>query len=158
MFDETFWKTIIPKELLRPVMNHPDIREVPIPSAHGFGTAASVAKLYGIIANGGSYKGKRYFSQDQIDTFDKKVVEGQDCIMKAVSHIFSKGFWLVPNGDESGFYFGTGGAGGQMAFGDLKHKLGFGYVSNFHKSHMFVEEYRELSRAMYDSVIELEQN
>ena len=34
----------------------PKTREAPIPSANGFGTADSVAKLYGVVANGGMYK------------------------------------------------------------------------------------------------------
>ena len=34
-------------------MNDPDIRELPVPSINGHATAANMAKLFGIIANGG---------------------------------------------------------------------------------------------------------
>ncbi|WAR01999.1 hypothetical protein MAR_008557, partial [Mya arenaria] len=35
-------------------MNDPDIRELPCPSTHGHATAANMAKLFGIVANGGT--------------------------------------------------------------------------------------------------------
>ena len=35
------------------------LRQTPIPSVNGFGKADSVAKLYGIVANGGKYKVNR---------------------------------------------------------------------------------------------------
>ena len=54
--------------------------------------------------------------------------------------------------------FGTPGAGGQMGYGDLKYNLAWGYTSNFHKASLETQLYKELWRAMYDSVFELQKN
>ena len=57
---------------------------------------------------------------------------------------------------ESSVTFGTPGAGGQMGYGDLKYKLGWAYLSNFHSSLMMTDLYIELWNAMYTSVQVLE--
>ena len=36
------------------------VREAPISSVQGFGTAESMAKLYGMVSNGGRYKVNYY--------------------------------------------------------------------------------------------------
>ena len=57
---------------------------------------------------------------------------------------------------DSGLKFGTPGAGGQMWYGDLKYKLGWAYLSNFHSSLIMTDLYLELFNAIYDTVKTLE--
>ena len=52
---------------------------------------------------------------------------------------------------------GTPGAGGQVGYGDIKNKLGWGYQSNLHRSGIVSDQYLALWDAMYDS-LELVQN
>ena len=59
-------------------MNDPDIRELPVPSTHGHGTAANMAKLFGIVANGGTYNGMRLLSPQSIKKFTQPIVAGID--------------------------------------------------------------------------------
>lgn len=49
------------------IMNDPDIKKLPIGSICGHGTAAAVAKLHSILANGGVYQGRQLLSKESIN-------------------------------------------------------------------------------------------
>ena len=63
-------------------LNDPDYREIGCGSSHGFGTARGLAKLMGILANGGKHNGQTLLSSDVInhlrtplsDEFDRVVL------------------------------------------------------------------------------------
>ncbi|OWF35081.1 beta-lactamase domain-containing protein 2-like [Mizuhopecten yessoensis] len=113
-------------------MNNPYIREVPVGSAFGHGTTASLAKFHGILANGGVHNGKRLLSEEAIQrqlelkSYGKEVVYGME-------YMFSLGTMVVASMDDTQppvFSFGHGGFGGQMVIADPTHKVGFAYASN----------------------------
>ena len=63
-------------------MNNPLFREVWNPSTHAFGTAVGLAKLVGIVANGGSYKGKKLASSEVAYGLIEPVKTGDDLVLK----------------------------------------------------------------------------
>ena len=62
-------------------MNKKEVRKLPVGSSHGCGTAESVAKLYGILAAGGQYKGKQVLSPEVIKSLEEPAVTGVDQLL-----------------------------------------------------------------------------
>ena len=62
-------------------MNKPEWRAIPCGSSHGFGTAESLAKLHGILANGGVFSGKQVLSEASISALEEPALAGQDQMM-----------------------------------------------------------------------------
>ena len=66
--------------------NWPEKRIEPNPSYSGFGTARSLAKLWGIVASGGSHGGQTLMSARGLDIIDDIVITNKDrVIMSEVS-------------------------------------------------------------------------
>ena len=66
------------------------------PSHSAYGSASGIAKLYGILANGGVYKGKRLFNAERtVKTLSQFVISGVDQILK-VKVNFGHGVTLSP--------------------------------------------------------------
>ena len=59
-------------------MNKPEMRAIPCGSSHGSGTAESLAKLYGILANGGLYNGKQVLSEEAISALEEPAMTAVD--------------------------------------------------------------------------------
>ena len=59
-------------------MNKKEGRKLPVGSSHGSGTAESVAKLYGILANGGCYEGEQVLSEKVIQALEDVEMTGVD--------------------------------------------------------------------------------
>ena len=76
-------------------MNRKEGRKLPVGSSHRSGTAKSVAKLYGILANGGHYKGKQVLSQEVIKTLEEPVVTGVDQML-GIRKQNGMRTWLMP--------------------------------------------------------------
>lgn len=62
-------------------MNNPYYREVTVSSLTGTGTARGLAKLYGILSNGGQIDGKPLLSPDTVGRLATPVVSGLDVVM-----------------------------------------------------------------------------
>ncbi|XP_038078603.1 beta-lactamase domain-containing protein 2-like [Patiria miniata] len=123
----------------------PEILALEQPSAWGVGTARALAKVYGILANGGAtLKGQRLLSEAII----KKVmdeVKGTPVGMDGSAVAFNLGFAIEKDAKR----FGHPGLGGMHGIADPQRKLGFGYVSSFlstyttgrdHRFHPLLEE------------------
>ncbi len=125
------------KTLLNPVLppdvaNRREWRAAEIPAANGHTNARALAKLYGVLADGGSRDGVTILSADAVNRAIEKQVDGPDAVMPLHTSI-ALGFFvsspmekLGPNGRP----FGHGGMGGSMGFADPDARLGFGYVMN----------------------------
>ncbi|XP_033755478.1 beta-lactamase domain-containing protein 2-like [Pecten maximus] len=112
--------------------NNPYIREVPLGSALGHGTAASLAKFHGILANGGVHNGKRLLSEEAIQRQLVPKSCGKD-VVYGFDFMFSLGTMVLASADDDKlpvFSFGHVGHGGQMAIADPTHKIGFAYATN----------------------------
>ena len=70
--------------------NNPWVRQVPCGSYSGYGTARDLAKLMGILANGGSHKGRSYMSPETTRLLTEVLTERVDDIV-AVQFPYGRG-------------------------------------------------------------------
>ncbi len=110
--------------------NDPVNREIECASASGIGSAEGLAKVYGIIANGGkTTDGKRLLSETLIKELNGG---GSPWIIDEILGIptkFSSGFFRMTYQNRE--VFGHPGAGGNNAYADFKYHLGVGYVTRY---------------------------
>jgi CubicO group peptidase (beta-lactamase class C family) len=116
-------------------MNKPEIRAQPIVSFGGIGTASSLAKFYGMLANAGRIEDRQFFSEKIIGWMRTTLSDGADRVFQ-IPTAFSAGFMKdskqsarkIFGGSTSSF--GHPGAGGSHAFADPENKISFAYVMN----------------------------
>lgn len=107
-------------------------RMAELAASNGHGDAASIAKLYALMAAGGTLNGTRLISSETLDAACELEVGSQvDLVTGTVIHR-SKGFILSHAGNygPGTRSFGHAGAGGSMAFADPEAELSFAYVMN----------------------------
>ena len=68
--------------LFKDLENSPLYREIPCGSTHGFGTTTSIAKLFGILASGGVYKGNQLLSKNAISRLMEPLSVGFDSVLQ----------------------------------------------------------------------------
>jgi CubicO group peptidase (beta-lactamase class C family) len=116
-------------------MNNPPIRAKPIVSFGGIGSAASLAKFYSMLANGGNFDRQTFFSKRTIAWMTTTLVDGVDRVFQ-IPTAFSAGFMKDSRKTARRIFgpsrsaFGHPGAGGSHAFADPENKLSFAYVMN----------------------------
>ena len=99
-----------------------------IPSANGVGTARSLAKMYGAIANGGRIDGIQYLSAERVASLTGKPTFAPDHNL-LVPLSFHLGYHSVPiPGVMPGF--GHAGLAGSVGWADPDSGLAFGFVHN----------------------------
>ena len=137
-------------------MNNPAIRAQPIVSFGGIGSAAALGKFYSMLANGGEFDGRTFFSEKTIEWMTTTLTDGMDRVFQ-IPTAFSAGlmkdtrsaarriFGTSPNA------FGHPGAGGSHAFADPENKIAFAYVMNqMEQSLLPNEKSLRLVDAIYD--------
>lgn len=116
-------------------MNAKEHRALEIVSFSGIGSAASLAKFYAMLANGGAFEGRRYFASETIAQMTTALSSGIDRIFQ-IPTAFSAGFMKDPPETERRIFgpsplaFGHPGAGGSHAFADPENGISFAYVMN----------------------------
>lgn len=116
-------------------MNTPENRAHAFVSFGGIGSAASLAKFYAMLANGGELAGRRFFSRPTIAQMTTTLAAGVDRVFE-IPTAFSAGFMKDAPGTERRIFgpaslaFGHPGAGGSHAFADPENNLAFAYVMN----------------------------
>jgi CubicO group peptidase (beta-lactamase class C family) len=116
-------------------MNKHENRAANIVSFSGIGNASSLAKFYGMLANGGEMDGRRYFNADTIAQMATTLASGTDRILQ-IPTSFSAGFMKDPPEVPRRIFgpspsaFGHPGAGGSNAFADPENGISFAYVMN----------------------------
>jgi CubicO group peptidase (beta-lactamase class C family) len=116
-------------------MNTAENRALEIVSFSGIGSASSLAKFYGMLANGGELEGRRYFKPATISQMTTTLASGIDRILQ-IPTAFSAGFMKdSPESSRrifgpSSSAFGHPGAGGSNAFADPENGIAFAYVMN----------------------------
>lgn len=108
-------------------------RNAEIPAANGHGTARSIAKLYGILANGGSRDGIHILSPETIEKGRQTQSDGKDLVLGGMRTRFGLGFMLGTENVSMGpnpNAFGHGGAGGSLGFSDPDNNISLGFVMN----------------------------
>ncbi|XP_072025303.1 beta-lactamase domain-containing protein 2-like [Amphiura filiformis] len=113
--------------------NDPRNREFECPSVTGIGTAEALAKVYGIIANGGkTTDGKQFLSEKLI----KMIEEGGTPLLEdyaiGIPSRYSYGFRpLHISCTQDREMLGHPGLGGSNAYADSKYRLGVGFVTRY---------------------------
>jgi CubicO group peptidase (beta-lactamase class C family) len=138
-------------------MNSVEIRQQPIVSFGGIGSASALAKFYSMLANGGKADGQTFFSGETLERMKTTLSDGVDRVFQMPT-AFSAGFMKdttklqgtavssPPNSQgrignrpslvtsrlfgPSRTSFGHPGAGGSHAFADPENKIAFAYVMN----------------------------
>ena len=136
-------------------MNKPEIRTQPIVSFGGIGSAAALAKFYGMLASGGLIDGPRYFHPQTISGMTTSIQDGADRVLE-IPTAFSAGFMMDASAATTRIFgisenaFGHPGAGGSHAFADAANGIGFAYVMNqMEQSVLPTEKALRLVRAIY---------
>jgi CubicO group peptidase (beta-lactamase class C family) len=116
-------------------MNTAENRATDIVSFSAIGSASSLAKFYGMLANGGEIDGERYFAAETIGWMSTTLTSGTDRIFQ-IPTAFSAGFMKDAPGSTRRIFgpsdsaFGHPGAGGSNAFADPENRIAFAYVMN----------------------------
>ena len=116
-------------------MNDISVRAQSIVSFGGIGTASSLAKFYGMLANDGAWEHQQFFSHETLRWMTTTLSDGMDRVFQ-IPTAFSAGFMKeAENAKRKIFYgsrfsFGHPGAGGSHAFADPENKIAFAYVMN----------------------------
>ncbi|XP_061181633.1 beta-lactamase domain-containing protein 2-like [Saccostrea echinata] len=112
--------------------NTPEYSKIPQSSMNGYSNARNLAKLFGIVANGGKTKEGILLSEKVIELLKQPLTSGKS--MDGVINIeFGYGVGIGKD-DKGNIVFGHDGAGGQSAFADPAHKTGMAYVTSRLKS------------------------
>ena len=108
-------------------------RNAEIPAANGHGTARAIAKIYGVLANGGSRDGVHVLKPETIEMARQTQSDGRDLVLGGIHSRFGLGFMLgtehINMGPSEGS-FGHGGAWGSLGFADPDNKVSLGFVMN----------------------------
>ena len=126
------WKVFNSPRGLKAVsaMNSPEIREHPMVSFGGIGTAHSLAQFYSMLAND-----SHFFSRRTIGCMTQTLADGIDRTFQ-IPTAFSAGFMKDSQQAKrrifgpSASVFGHPGAGGSHGFADPENKISFAYVMN----------------------------
>lgn len=110
----------------------PALLRIELASSNGVATARGVAKLFGILANGGKYENKTLLSEKIIDKYSN---DGRGLTPDLVWYNhplrWKYGMNIVPQGNGLGNLFGSVGAGGQYGYADPNLRIGYGFVSRY---------------------------
>ncbi len=121
--------------------NLPEIRKVPIPGGGGIMSAAELAMFYQALMSGQSVSGETIWTRETLDSARRVRTDGYVDLLSGVP--VHRALGVVVAGDDKrnirGFghanteqAFGHGGAGGQIAWGDLGTGISLGYCTNAH--------------------------
>jgi CubicO group peptidase (beta-lactamase class C family) len=137
-------------------MNNPAIRAQPIVSFGGIGSAAALGKFYSMLANGGEFGDRTFFSEKTVEWMTTTLTDGMDRVFQLPT-AFSAGFMKdARNATQrifgtSAIAFGHPGAGGSHAFADRENKIAFAYVMNQMEQSLLPDEKSlRLVDAIYD--------
>lgn len=115
------------------VLGDPEFRKLEIPSANGIGTAAAVAKIYSVLAGGGTELGLQNTTfQELVAPAISPIGGPQDMILKLDTR-YTMGFSRPSEGlrfGRSPAAFGCPGAGGSFGMADPAIDLGYAYLTN----------------------------
>jgi len=116
-------------------MNDISVRALPIVSFGGIGSAAALARFYCMLANGGKFDGRVFFSEKTIEWMTTTLTDGIDRVFQ-IPTAFSAGFMKHARTAKRRIFgrspnaFGHPGAGGSHAFADPENEIAFAYVMN----------------------------
>ena len=140
-------------------MNTEEWRRAEIPSANGHGTAAALAKLFGVLSTGGERDGHKIMEPSTIELAVTPLSEGPDTVILGAPIRFGVGYDLglgtttIGSDPHPDRLFGHCGIGGTVAFGDPEHGLGYGFLCNrMHNPRMLYRTSNQLTKTLLEIV------
>jgi CubicO group peptidase (beta-lactamase class C family) len=131
-------------------LGSPELRAVEIPSANGIGRAAAVARVYDVLARGGTELGVKPSTWAELVAPPRQPSQGiRDTILKFETR-YGFGFSRPSAGfsfGADGAAFGCPGAGGSFAMADPTEQLGFAYLTNKMGFRLFNDPREQAMRA-----------
>ncbi|MDG4897164.1 serine hydrolase [Mesorhizobium sp. WSM4976] len=131
------------------------LRAAEVPGGNGQSTAHALALIYGMMATGGTFEGRRLVGRAAIEEAARPRFRGMDDSF-ALPAAFAAGFQIedpVYAGRASAQSFGHTGWGGAIGFADPGAGVGFGYVTNRMLGFDDVDPRRKaLIDALYDAL------
>lgn len=127
-------------------------RAAEVPGGNGQATAHALARIYGMMANGGVWEGRRLIGRAAIEEAARARFRGVDESFAAPA-AFAAGYQIedaVYAGRASPQTFGHTGWGGAIGFADLGAGIGVGYVTN--RMLGFDDEVDPRRKALIDAV------
>ena len=115
-------------EYLTALMNDPTIRHAELPAGNGIGTARSLARMYAVLAAGGSFGGVELVSPETIERWRTRTV-----LPDGTALDFGLGYAVYAADETTGAgdgRFGHGGAGGSLGFAHPERRLAYGWTKN----------------------------
>ncbi len=149
--------------------NNLEFRRAEIPAGNGHTNARALARIYGVLAVGGTQDGVHLLTNKTMDEATASYVSGPWFGMTVAQMEaagvgaevfevrFARGFalsnvfaWMGPNPGA----FGSGGSGGSLAFADRDAGVSFAYAQNAHlgQGHQKDSRSGRLIQALYESL------
>ena len=139
--------------------NSEEWRRAEIPSANGHGTAASLAKLFGILSTGCQRGGEKIMDCHTLNLGLTPLSKGPDTVIFGAPIHFGVGYDLglglttIIGTPHPRRLFGHCGIGGTVAFGDPKKGLGYGFLCNrMHRPKDLYRTSNQLTRTLLEIV------
>jgi CubicO group peptidase (beta-lactamase class C family) len=110
------------------LFNRPSIRAAEIPGSNGIGDARSLARMYALLACGGSLDGVTLVGEESTELFSALQPQSTDLFRMCLGYHRLRDDARPPH--VPGIAFGHSGAGGTLGFADPEHRLSFGYTHN----------------------------
>lgn len=130
-------------------------REAEVPGANGHPTALGLARVYGMMAAGGTLDGAHIIGRGMISEVARERVRGIDASYDELA-AYSAGYQIgdaLYAGRASTETFGHSGWCSAMDFADVRAGIGFGYVTNRMAGFDGLDPRRKaLVDAVYDSL------
>jgi CubicO group peptidase (beta-lactamase class C family) len=130
-------------------------RSIEIPSANLHGTASDLARILGVIANGGDFEGRGVLSADVLAAATRERIHGQDRVLPFVMS-WAAGFTRNAGLNIFGTHpdaVGHCGWGGSCAFADPTRGLSAAYVMTRQSPHLIGDpRAQRLIGALYDAL------
>ena len=136
-----FEQGLDPKDLPFPewdnIFNRPEVHRIVLPGGGGISSARDIAKVYAMLAQGGSWQGKQFLSQE---TLDKSITptseDGAIDRSLRIPVIYAQGWMLGHLARGASLRtFGHPGKGGQTCVADLDRGLSFAFLNTGQKDY-----------------------
>ena len=161
LVSKDFLKAFTPELFNTNDPNSEDWRTAELPAGNGHGTASSLAKLFGILANGCERDNKKIMDTQSLNKATKILTSGPDTVLFGVKLNFGYCFMLEGNKNPNINFapifnkgtFGHAGIGGSVAFGDQENQLGYCFLGNKQqKSSKLYKTSNMLTKALYETI------
>ena len=125
-----FRRALVPHGMRDFDLNGTDFRSACNPSAGGIFTSRSLARIYAMLAEGGSLEGRHYLGARTLHAMSRRQNCTPDLVLKLPMHWrlgYHRVFSVAPRAPQAFGHFGWGGSG---AWADPSRRLALGFTCN----------------------------